>query len=328
MVKLYTRTGDTGQTSLLGGKRVNKDHPRIDAYGTVDEANSALGLAASLCSVSLLTDYLREIQDKLFQVGADLAQDSSNTRLISSINEKDIIWLEQRIDELEEMKPKQKGFAIPGGTPTAGALDLARTIVRRAERLCITLAREEDVNTHLLKYLNRLSDLLFVIARVEEHESLVKEITHRIVKKMPGVMNNINLDRAKKLVQAAEKCAMSIAVPMVIAVVDNGGNLVLCHRMDDSLLASIDIALNKAYTAVAVKIPTHKLATMSQPGQPLYGIEIATNGGLVLFGGGYPIYEKGTIVGGLGVSGGTVEEDMHVAEEALNKAMVSLEGVE
>ena len=128
----------------------------------------------------------------------------------------------------------------------------------------------------------------------------------------------VNLRLAKRMLQAAEKESNSIGVPMVIAVVDEGGNLVAQQRMDDALLASIDISLNKAYTAVAIKIPTHKLSNLSQPGESLFGIDSTNNGRIVIFGGGYPIKDKNNkVIGGIGVSGGSVEQDMLCAEAGL-----------
>jgi len=106
---------------------------------------------------------------------------------------------------------------------------------------------------------------------------------------------------------------------MIIA--DKGGNLVLCHRMDESLLASLDIAVNKAYTAVAIKLPTHQLTELARPGQPLYGIQATNQGRIVIFGGGYPLYVEGRLIGGLGISGGSVEEDMEVSEAAISKVI-------
>ncbi|MDY0039519.1 MAG: heme-binding protein [Desulforhabdus sp.] len=123
----------------------------------------------------------------------------------------------------------------------------------------------------------------------------------------------LNLDLALELIAEARKKAEQIGVPMVIAVVDEGGNLIAQQRMDGALLVSIDIALNKAYTAVAVTIPTHELAPLAQPGQPLFGIHNADGGRIVIFGGGYPLKYQGKVVGGIGVSGGSVEEDMACA---------------
>jgi uncharacterized protein GlcG (DUF336 family) len=128
---------------------------------------------------------------------------------------------------------------------------------------------------------------------------------------------NSNLDLALELIVAAKKKATEIGVPMVIAVVDAGGNLVALQRMGQALLVSIDIAINKAYTAVAVKIPTHELAKVAQPGQPLFGIHNADGGRIVIFGGGFPLKLNNEIIGGIGVSGGSVEEDIQCAEAAL-----------
>lgn len=122
---------------------------------------------------------------------------------------------------------------------------------------------------------------------------------------------------AQQMIAAAEKKADKIGVPMVIAVVDQGGNLVAQLRQDDALLVSIDLALNKAYSAVAAKMSTETLGTVSQPGGPLYGIHTADNGRIVIFGGGLPIEENGKIVGAIGVSGGSVEQDTACAEAGL-----------
>ena len=130
---------------------------------------------------------------------------------------------------------------------------------------------------------------------------------------------NTNLDLALELIEEAKKKAAEIGVPMVIAVVDAGGNLVALQRMDQALLVSIDIAINKAYTAVAIKIPTHELANLSQPGQPLFGIHNADDGRIVIFGGGFPLKLNSENIGGIGVSGGSVEEDIRCAEAALER---------
>ena len=128
---------------------------------------------------------------------------------------------------------------------------------------------------------------------------------------------NIDLEQALELVAAAKEKAKKIDVPMVIAVVDGGGNLVALQRMDGALLVSIDIAANKAYTAVAIKIPTHELAKLTQSGQPLFGIHNADGGRIVIFGGGFPLERNNEIIGGIGVSGGSVEQDVLCAKAAL-----------
>lgn len=129
----------------------------------------------------------------------------------------------------------------------------------------------------------------------------------------------MSLDLALQLLAAARKKSEEIGVPMVMAVVDAGGNMIAEHRMDHALLVSIDIALNKAYTAVAIKIPTHELAPISQPGQPLFGIHNANGGRIIIFGGGFPLKHRNEIIGGIGVSGGSVEEDIQCARAAVER---------
>jgi len=130
---------------------------------------------------------------------------------------------------------------------------------------------------------------------------------------------SITLDNALDLIAASRAKAEEVGVPMVIAVVDAGGNLVAIERMDQALLVSIDIALNKAYTAVAVHIPTHELAPLAQPGGPLFGIHNADRGRITIFGGGFPLKQAGILLGGIGVSGGTVDQDILCAQAALDR---------
>jgi cob(I)alamin adenosyltransferase len=168
-VRIYTKTGDTGETGLFGGERVPKDHPRVRAYGDVDELNAAVGLAASLEPPDLEADLLATIQRALFTVGAELASPDA-TRVARKrpgppIGEADVTALERAIDRLETGLEPLKSFILPGGTPKAAALHLARTVCRRAERAVVRLSREAAVSPAILIYVNRLSDLLFVLAR-------------------------------------------------------------------------------------------------------------------------------------------------------------------
>lgn len=163
-MKIYTRTGDAGQTGLWGGHRVPKDALRVQAYGAVDEANAALGVARA-CGVDAELDrILAQVQDYLFVVGADLATPGAAAS-IPRVEERDAAALEDLIDGLERELEPLRQFILPGGSLAAAHLHLARTVCRRAERWAVALAREEPINTHVLTYLNRLSDLLFVLAR-------------------------------------------------------------------------------------------------------------------------------------------------------------------
>ena len=168
-MKIYTRTGDEGETGLYGGERVAKDSPRIEAVGAVDEANSQLGFVRSLLpgEVDGLDADLRRIQNDLFDLGADLATrfGSRGEENVRRITAADVLFLEDRTDFYTDDGPEFAGFVLPGGHPAAAALQVARAVVRRAERRVITLASKEKVNPEVRHYLNRLSDLLFVAAR-------------------------------------------------------------------------------------------------------------------------------------------------------------------
>jgi cob(I)alamin adenosyltransferase len=166
-MKIYTRTGDDGTTGLFGGARVSKADARVEAYGTVDEANAAIGLALAYCQVPIVKRVLGEVQSDLFTLGAELASASGHeARLgIALLTDADVTRLEQAIDEAEEPLPPLRNFILPGGPPDVAALHLARTVARRAERRLLTLSATQPVRGTLLAYLNRLADLLFVLAR-------------------------------------------------------------------------------------------------------------------------------------------------------------------
>ncbi|WP_094606874.1 hypothetical protein SPSIL_047070 [Sporomusa silvacetica DSM 10669] len=321
-MKVYTKTGDEGKTSLLSKERVFKDSVRVHAYGTIDEANAAMGLAKSLTDKQWVIDNIHAIQKDLIVLNADLATDNVADNCDYRITAQHVEKLEKIIDKLELQRIPQKYFVTPGETQTSAALDLARTIVRRAERYIVRLRRTETVNTPVALYVNRLSDLLFVLARCVEQEDLITKVTQIVMQILQGSKQidgeeKAMLEKAKKMIAAAEKKAIEINVPMVIAVVDVGGNLVAQERMDNALLASVSIALNKAYTAVALKMSTEQAAAVSQPGQSLYGINTTDGCRMVIFGGGIPIWQDGVLVGGIGVSGGSVDEDMSVAKAGL-----------
>ena len=177
-MKIYTRTGDDGTTGLFGGARVSKDDARVEAYGTVDETNAAIGLALAHCQVPSVRRVLGEVQSDLFTVGAELASVSGHeSRLgISLLTDADVTRLEQAIDEAEASLPPLKNFILPGGPPDVAALHLARTLARRAERRVLTLCAREPVRPTVLMYLNRLADLLFVLARLAAHENGAAEL--------------------------------------------------------------------------------------------------------------------------------------------------------
>jgi len=167
-VKIYTKTGDGGDTSLLYGVRVSKADLRVEAYGTCDEANSMIGLAASNLPADSAWDDVREmihiVQTKLFYIGAELATPPGK-KVNWMITEEDVKMLEEAIDRWEETLPQLTNFILPGGSPAGAAFHVARTIVRRGERCAVALKQQQEINPLIMRYLNRLSDYLFVAAR-------------------------------------------------------------------------------------------------------------------------------------------------------------------
>ncbi len=167
MAKIYTKTGDDGDTGLFGGSRLSKDNPRIEAYGTIDELNAVLGLVRSCCPPEAIDEVMGDIQRHLFVIGAELATPGGSVDGMSPTGNAQINKLENTIDQFESQLPPLEHFILPGGTSLAAHLHLARTICRRAERRLIALLREQknDSSKAVLVYLNRLGDLLFVLAR-------------------------------------------------------------------------------------------------------------------------------------------------------------------
>jgi cob(I)alamin adenosyltransferase len=178
-MKIYTKTGDKGTTSLIGGTKVPKSHLRIEAYGTVDELNSFIGLCKDLLTDEQGQKILLEVQDRLFTIGSSLACDpiKEPKMRIPDLKEADIELLEKKIDWMEETIPSMKNFILPGGHTTLSHLHIARCVCRRAERCCVRLELESlEVEEIIIKYLNRLSDYLFVLSRYTGHQIQVEEI--------------------------------------------------------------------------------------------------------------------------------------------------------
>ncbi|MBX2965515.1 MAG: cob(I)yrinic acid a,c-diamide adenosyltransferase [Cyclobacteriaceae bacterium] len=165
-MKIYTKTGDTGSTSLFGGQRVSKADLRIEAYGTVDELNAHVGLLRDQEVNKKREGILVEIQDRLFTMGSILAVAPGNTKVkVPSLNEEDITYLEKEIDAMDAQLPPMRSFVLPGGHPSVSVCHITRTVCRRAERLVIALDAAEQVDVLVIKYLNRLSDFLFMLSR-------------------------------------------------------------------------------------------------------------------------------------------------------------------
>ena len=395
MPNVYTRTGDKGDTGLFGGSRVPKQSLRVEAYGTVDEANAALGAAKAMLPAGQWRRRVHDVQQRLFVLAAELASDPEGAAILANkINTGDITDLEHLIDDCLAVTGPQREFVVPGRDDRSGAFHQARTVVRRAERRVLTLAETEPVRPELITYLNRLSDAVYSLARLaetwrdEEIERIVRDAVAKVLgtpskqvepdrdegavrvettrqpknRPNPGhhgfdtassqseqtgstnftraklaqpdgeppgersapapsrgrtPVRRFDLAAAKRIAERAEARSAELGVPVVIAAADAGGNLMLLHRVEGALLASIEIAINKAWSAVAFQAPTATLGPLASGDGPLPGLADTNSGRVVLFGGGVPVHVDGELAGAIGISGGTAEQDVDIATCAL-----------
>lgn len=177
-MKIYTKTGDKGTTSLIGGTRLSKAHVRIDAYGTVDELNSYIGMLRDQPVNETRKDLLKEIQDRLFTIGSHLASEPDQKRkILPDLRDEDITMLENAMDQIDAQVPALRAFILPGGHSSVSFGHIARTVCRRAERAVIHLQQGEEVELIVIRYLNRLSDYLFMLCRAMTYELGIEEVT-------------------------------------------------------------------------------------------------------------------------------------------------------
>lgn len=175
-MKIYTKVGDKGTTSLFGGKIVHKSDARLEAYGTIDELNSHIGLLISFSQVPEVRAELNEIQNKLFVIGSNLANDPEKGISLSSIDDDDILMLEKSIDHMDENLNPLRNFILPGGSASIAQAHVCRTVCRRAERRIVLLGLEDENIQRIVKYVNRLSDYFFTVARFLAHKENIEEV--------------------------------------------------------------------------------------------------------------------------------------------------------
>lgn len=350
-MNIYTKGGDKGTTDLIRTKNVSKSDDRIQLVGTIDELTSHLGLLKTMLTDQDTIGILEEIQETLITVMAGVADPFNREYKIS--DEKTEL-LEGKIDRMEALFDRPKKFILPGTCKLSAQMDVARTVARRAERALAAVSVKFGADTGTKKYMNRLADYLYVLARYTDAREAGKEtqkeveaenktdasvssfagngaamepmqgnavseaVIQEVLKRM-GMPGRINLDSAKKLIGIIEEEAKRRGKQAVISVCGPDGNPVAVHVMDGAFLVSFDVAMKKAYTSVAVKMSTMELSKLAQPGETFYGVDKMDGGKIVIFGGGIPIKVGETIIGGLGVSGGTGEEDHSLAEYGLSR---------
>ncbi len=332
-MNLYTKKGDTGETSLAKLQKVPKSDDRIQLLGSIDELTCHLGMVKANEDRKEILFQIEKIQKNLTLIMAGIA-DQYNTEY--RLPETEILSIEQEIDRLETAFPRKKEFVLPGGNRYSAQIDIARTVARRAERWLCIVDRKFNAEPAVKKYMNRLSDYLYILARYmdyvdEEAKKTSGEGEYRekeskgqnletddlirvLARKLRDEMNPLTLEQATKIITELEKEADRRGVKAVIAVCNKEGNPIAVHVMDGAYLASFDIAMKKAYTSVALKMTTKRLGELSRQGEEFFGIDKADNGRLIIFGGGVPLIAGDVMIGGLGVSGGTAQEDAELAE--------------
>lgn len=322
---IYTRTGDKGDTGLFGGSRVPKQSLRVEVYGTVDEANAALGAAKAMLPVGPWRLRVHQVQQRLFVLAAELASDEKGAAILAGkVDADDVTDLEHLIDDCLAVAGPQREFVVPGRDARSSAFHQARTVVRRAERRLLSLAETEPVRPEVITYLNRLSDAVHALARLTEtwRDQELEQIVRDAVTKVLGTPSppegrRLDLAAAREIAERAEGRARQAGVDVVIVVVDAGGNTMLLHRMDEALLASTDVAQGKAWTAAAFRTTSAAVGELAADGGPAPGLAHSNDGRVVLFGGGIPIFVDDRLAGALGVSGGSIDQDIDIATFAL-----------
>ena len=336
-MSIYTKRGDRGITDMAHAGNISKSDDRIRLMGEADELNSHIELVKSMLRQSEILQLLERIQKNLDLIAAGVSNPYDRDCKVS-----------------EALCEKPVPEKLTGKSRLAAEIDIARTVARRTERCLAQVSVKFGADTESKRFLNRLSDYLYILARYIEYYSdlsvelsddhagalaktsdnntdalpepsdsntdVLKKTTdineaviQEVLKRM-GIQSRITLDTAKKLIERLEQEAVRRGQRAVIAVCNPEGNPVAVHVMDGAFLVSFDVAMKKAYTAVAVKMSTMELSKIAQPGGTFYGVDKLDGGKIVIFGGGIPLKSGNTIIGGLGISGGTGEEDHSLAE--------------
>ena len=328
-LKIYTKTGDKGTTSLFDGGRVKKYELRVETYGTFDELNAQISLCEKYVTSQENKEFLVKIQKTLFYLCAELATEQVDKQAnFIRVTEFDVKLLEEAMDKCLKELPEVRQFILLGESAVASHLHVARAVARRAERLLVKLNEEVAVSKEILQYVNRLSDFLYTMAREEDFRNEITNLTKEIITRYTSeateqnsdYFSSFSLDYFNQLARAVEAAAKKENVAITMSVVDKAGHHLFHYRMEDALIVSVDMAKRKAYTAIALEMPTHQLSELVQPAAPWYQLETLTDGQVVTFGGGLPIVnDAGDIIGGLGISGASIEQDIAIAEIALSR---------
>lgn len=336
-MSIYTKNGDRGTTELNNVKNVSKSDDRIYLIGTLEELYSHIALVKTMLAEQEHIRFLEKIQTTLNTIKAGIAD--SYKREYKLHDEKTEL-LEEEIARLDSLFSCPRDENLSGKCQLSAEIDIARAVARRAECELASVAVKFGTDNGAKKYMNRLSDYLYMLARYTEtsmteqknvdrsesdnkmkesgSEATSEAVIQEVIKRL-GIIGRISLESAKKLIDIVEHEATQRGKKVAIAVCGPDGNPIAVHSMDGAFLVSFQVALKKAYTAASVQMSTLELGKLAQPGGTFYGLESLEGGNIIIFGGGVPIKLGETIIGALGVSGGTGEEDHELAVYALSK---------
>jgi cob(I)alamin adenosyltransferase len=311
-MSITTKNGDKGYTNLINNKNILKSDPRVNLIGEIDELSSYLGLLKSETDDEKIKAELSIIQSNLSIV---MAQVAAGNHVKYYLTKENLIEIEKLISEYEGMYISQNKFILTGENRISSIMDICRSVARKVERQLIQVGLVYTFEENCKKYINRLSDYLYVTARyVDFKEEITKKVKESLKDEQLscGKEKVLNLERAKILLHKIEKKATDIGLPVVIAIANQWGSIIAVHFMDGALPGSYDIAVNKAYTSAIFRLGTLELGQMCKAGQTLQGIN-STDSRIIIFGGGYPLKTNNKVVGSVGVSGGNGEQDDDIA---------------
>lgn len=345
-MEMFTGSGDRGMTSLKRDRNVSKADDRIQAIGEIEDLITHIGMIKLHADDLSLKADLEKIQRNLL-ICIEGINDPYHKDF--KISEEEVKILSEKTENLKASYPMTAYEPLPGGCEASLRIDMARSAARRAERWLTSSDKKYGGQPARKQYMNLLGSYLYALARYTDYVDskkpaqpaapivqpvspapektvnkkvpvmeLTKEIVVQEVLKRIQTMDRVTLDIAKKLIEKIEGYATSVGKKAVVAVCGPDGNPVAVHVMDGAFLVSFDVAVKKAYTAVSVKMSTMELGKLVQPGQTFAGLEQIESDKLVFFGGGVPLFVGDNLVGGLGISGGTGEEDDDIAQYALS----------
>ena len=299
---------------------ISKQHPAIQALAAFDELNAWLGICKTQAGFEWSAEF-EVIQQNIMKIMSVISAENTESFDFTA----EVTALERQIDTLSRMLPDQTEFVTYGRCPQSAAIDTARAVTRRAETLLIQAAEERKHIGSTFVYINRLSDYLYMKARFCDFEHAVTQEVRKVVgqneNKTPAAYGatlftkeGLTLSHAKAIMTQIEQKSAEMGLNAAIACCDASGNSIAAYSMDNAYFVSFSLAISKAYTAAALKMPTTKVAELVQPGQMFYGLESFEGGKFVPIGGGVPLFGgNGNLLGAVGVSGGTAEQDDKLA---------------